>query len=597
MKRLAAIILSTLLLFSFTACDFSNNIDDEISTSEIVQFSPPSWEAPLFSSYDDIRYAIIKLEKYGGIESFESSGIELDAREQEIYDALRSIIGQPLSYSYRDDINSDGINELIIWKNNLGYNSPIAPVAAFGMKDGKPVFLKNVIPSKDELKDGPYSLTEWNGDHYKIFAYDTYRSDDKDIKYEYEIYDKEGRLVKIEQTNARITIGTKNDFLIISIPSSDYTDGYSYRKTVYSISENKFSNVFYDALAFSDDKVVYADNNGVLTVQNIFDKSVFYEQYPEYKYPSSVYFASDGKSISFEYYFENARKPAIKTICFERLPIIKVLYSSIPVFYEPAPDCPVQLSCLLSEWAYLRSATSDTARLLDTEPIKVEWNGEELEYYKILYFDREYYVYASYRVEVTYYGDDNATESTKTKEEVINSVIASFPELSDHNFYAEDVYSGYHFLSPQKGYFFSFGGVADTFDTQLDILLKTEDGGKTWQSISVNTPPQFHWKERVLCAKMLNDSVGLISGGFWADDDITNRTYITTDGGLNWDKIELPYDNSLSGAEVYDFVDEDEYYLCIRVLTGDSYENQRYEYFEYSSLDLKTWRRVDKGGK
>ena len=57
---------------------------------------------------------------------------------------------------------------------------------------------------------------------------------------------------------------------------------------------------------------------------------------------------------------------------------------------------------------------------------------------------------------------------------------------------------------------------------------------------------------------MINDNVGLISGRYYAGDDgVSDRTYITTDGGLNWEKVELPTDNRLfDAAEVYDFVYE-----------------------------------------
>ena len=456
MKRLVAAILLTFVLFSFTACDLSIG-DESPITSETTQikppteenkFSPPSWNAPLFSSYDDIRYAIIKLEKYGGMESFENSGIVLDQREQEIYDVLCSIVGQPLAYSFRDDINSDGVNELILYTNGFPKN----PIAVFSMKDGKPIVLKDTLPINVDLNDYLRDITEWNNPHYKIFTYEEYESSDMSRKYEYEIYDKDGKIVKSEQTDSSILIWQEYDLLVISISSSDYTDGYSYRKRFYSVSQNRFSDEFYDAWSYSEDKVAYPDK-GVLTVQNIFDKSVFYRQYPEYERPSSVKFDPDGKAISFYSYVENERKPAIRTVCFERLPIIKALYSRIPVFYEPYPDCPLQLSSHFNEWAYLRSATEDTARLLDTDPIKTEWNGEVLEYYKISYFGRECFVYADDFIAATYYGDENESSLVKTKDEVIASILSSLPDIGkEHNFYAEDIYVGYHFTSPENGY-------------------------------------------------------------------------------------------------------------------------------------------------
>lgn len=598
MKRLAAILLSALLLFNATACykpqktpEGTSSTSEKTQATEEAIFSPPSWEAPLFSSYDDIRYAIIKLEKHGGIETFEKSGIKLDSREQEIYDALHSIIGQPLAYSCRDDINSDDVDELIIWTNTY----PRIPIAAFGMKDGKPVFLNGIVPSEDELTWLLHDITEWENPHYKIFTYEEYS--DKGEKYEYEIYDKNGTPVKSEQTNSSIYIYKENDLLVISISSSSYTDGYSYRKFAYSISQNKFSDVFFDAWDFSSDKVSYPDN-GVLTVQNIFDKSVFYEQYPEYQNPSSVYFDPDGKAISFYCYVENQRKPAIKTVCFEKLPIIRILYSSIPLRYIDSPFEAVPLSTLITEWAYLRSATGDTVRLLDTEPIKIESDGETDEFYKILYFGHEYCIYASDLIEITYYGDENESSSVNTKDEVIGSVLSSLPELKEgHNLYADDIYVGFNFTSPQNGYFFAFDIIENTFDVQLDLFLKTNDGGQSWQPITIAKPPVLNRKEKILCAKMINSEIGLISGRHYADDNKTSdRIYITTDGGVNWEKVELPTNSCFDAAEVYDFVYENrEYYLCFRVLRGDSYENQRYEYFEYFSRDLKRWSPVERG--
>ena len=124
--------------------------------------------------------------------------------------------------------------------------------------------------------------------------------------------------------------------------------------------------------------------------------------------------------------------------------------------------------------------------------------------------------------------------------------------------------------------------------------MKTNDGGQSWQPITVANPPVLNCKEKILCAKMINSEIGLISGRHYADDNKTSdRIYITTDGGVNWEKVELPTDNRLfDAAEVYDFVYENrEYYLCMRVKT----DSGSYKYFEYSSTDLENWSFVDQG--
>ena len=111
-----------------------------------------------------------------------------------------------------------------------------------------------------------------------------------------------------------------------------------------SLMSNAFITIQEDTDLFDQiratEMLAFFDENGALTVQNIFDKSVFFKQYPEYKNLLSVNFDPDGKSISFKCYVENQRQMAIKTICLERLPIIKVLYNSIPVFYSEAPYDP-----------------------------------------------------------------------------------------------------------------------------------------------------------------------------------------------------------------------------------------------------------------
>ena len=153
------------------------------------------------------------------------------------------------------------------------------------------------------------------------------------------------------------------------------------------------------------------------------------------------------------------------------------------------------------------------------------------------------------------------------------------------------------FIDEQIGYLLHFGGE----NNQLSKMVKTVDGGKTWETQKIENVPSFCWNDRIICAKMIDEKIGFISAGHRADDNFSKRTYITADGGENWNSIVLPpndyytrgdsnsQDTYIPSGEAYDFLYQDGLYiLCLR----QKREND-FVYFKYVSTDLTTWSFVE----
>lgn len=162
----------------------------------------------------------------------------------------------------------------------------------------------------------------------------------------------------------------------------------------------------------------------------------------------------------------------------------------------------------------------------------------------------------------------------------------------------EDVYEcSIYFINENIGYLFTFKEVSEGHavgGSKLSNLFKTEDGGKTWDSINVQNAPSISLRNHFNFAKMISENVGLISGGIGpADYDFCERTLLTTDGGLNWVHVnipELPQDDDLPWAVIADFslVDEN-YVLTIRCEPLET----EYSYAKYKLIDQNTWIRID----
>ena len=182
---------------------------------------------------------------------------------------------------------------------------------------------------------------------------------------------------------------------------------------------------------------------------------------------------------------------------------------------------------------------------------------------------------------------DNTTPEITTPQTPPSEVPSSpFDEYQRDNYVLRE-----SFINKQVGYTFVFDGA------HFVALFKTTDGGKTWGQQTVNGAPDHNWNEDISCAKMLDENIGCIFVAHRADDCVSSRTHITTDGGKTWTQVILPPDGPYvtkpdsnefvtyaASTAAYDFFYEDGKYIICFAQKG--YANI---HFQYSSTDLKKW--------
>ncbi len=184
-----------------------------------------------------------------------------------------------------------------------------------------------------------------------------------------------------------------------------------------------------------------------------------------------------------------------------------------------------------------------------------------------------------------------------SKQKIYNSVSSFISDIP----YNSELYSTYNFTDEGTLFFFQFYIFGN--ERRLMYLLKSFDGGKMWYFQDIQRYPSMYWREEVICAKMLDESVGIISGRLHAtDNNFSERTYITTNGGRDWTQIVLPatppylneesdlLSNYLDG-EAYDLTQENGvYYLHVRATYYNPDLDSGYRiHIRYSSTDLVNW--------
>lgn len=431
MKKFVSFLLCFVITFSLVSCHFepdssddpainpppsNDSADNGENDKESVPTPNPEENitSVLFSSYDDILSTFSKIAMQGDKEAFEAGMPELGSREQHIYQRLCDITSQMLNQTIECDlrcalldIDGDGTEEMravASLKDEDWHYDPLEETeTVFTLRDGVPTLddgtlleryrqmEENETPSTKPILYSPLITHP----HYRRVQLDYQNG--KSEKIEYEIYASNGTVVRTGDAKTSFWGYREGDLIKFSADS---------RIFFYSISKNKFSeNDFPETTKFStvSQKVVYV-KDGILTVQHIFDRNVYYKEFPDYQEPHSCYFAEDGKSISFRHYVKGAKKDATSVICFEELPIVR----AIKICYVrtgPGTNHDILMPSS-GTYAYLRSATHDTARLLQTEPIiggsyDSDDGTTRNDWYKISYYGREYYVSAdSFEVDI-----------------------------------------------------------------------------------------------------------------------------------------------------------------------------------------------------
>ncbi len=144
-----------------------------------------------------------------------------------------------------------------------------------------------------------------------------------------------------------------------------------------------------------------------------------------------------------------------------------------------------------------------------------------------------------------------------------------------------------NFIDDKTGYLFLLG----SSDITLRHLFKTTDGGETWVDQPVETSFSMNRKEDVICAKMLDENIGIIASRHYADD-YSKRTFITTDAGKTWSSVDISYPNhspnlGLGSESACDLQYENGKYILVyrfRCYKGNTFWS--YVYLKYASKDL-----------
>ncbi len=176
----------------------------------------------------------------------------------------------------------------------------------------------------------------------------------------------------------------------------------------------------------------------------------------------------------------------------------------------------------------------------------------------------------------------------------ITTTLSLSEEIVPRNLYA-------NFINEETGFIFierEYKPIQHPSGTLAILIYKTNDGGKTWNQVELKNPILYSAKERVILAKFANQNVGIISCRYYTQELLENRTYITLDGGVTWQKstFDLPYPEYEEGifSEVFSFdLKDSTYTILVRIVIDGGGFNRREEMHKYISTDLETWELIN----
>lgn len=171
-----------------------------------------------------------------------------------------------------------------------------------------------------------------------------------------------------------------------------------------------------------------------------------------------------------------------------------------------------------------------------------------------------------------------------------------------------DIYCG--FTSEQNGYVIIFNmegyAVSPMDDIELACVLRTADGGKTWDKTEYSDFGVSNSREYISAACFFTENIGFFTARYTNTDHFGPRTYWTVNGGETWTSMpRLDIPNMLApfgiggdfSSEISDIsVVDGTYTITVRICHGYSVmidEETIYDiYIQYSSTDLVNWSPV-----
>jgi|GEM_PF-1730767 len=198
----------------------------------------------------------------------------------------------------------------------------------------------------------------------------------------------------------------------------------------------------------------------------------------------------------------------------------------------------------------------------------------------------EYYRYCASAIEpymwfFNYAEEEHVIEVFRSQETGGYTTIA-VPE----NTYIEQLYC--KMVDGRVGYLFVFGaGQGNT--RELAYLYKTTDGGATWQAVECEDMPEYHHRDTPIYANFFDENTGLISCRYASLGYLSERTFLTTDGGKTWSYLSaLPYPEDMDSSVCTQLADLEciygQYVMTVGLFTDGAGTSLR-----FVSDDLQNW--------